>query len=608
MCGIIAYIGNLDPKQVLIEGLKRLEYRGYDSAGIAVHNGKEVVVHKMAGRIKDLEIRIAEEEIQGSLGIGHTRWATHGEPNDINAHPHPDYSNQVFVVHNGIIENYLAIKKGLEKNGIQFRSETDTEVISNLIALHYNGDLTEAVLKATELMEGTFGIAVIHKKEPDKLVLAKRGSPLILGIKDGCLFGTSDVAAILPYTREVVYLEDNDVATLTKDGYKITSSHAKSVTRLLQKIEWNLEDAQLNGFPHYMLKEIYEQPDTIRNAMRGRIDILEGVPKLGGIMPVWDDLRNCKNMVLLGCGTSFYAALAGRYIFERLTDLDVDAELASEFRYRRMNFLPNTFVVALSQSGETADTLAAMREARRKGAKLLGIVNVVASSIAREAGAGIYNHAGPEIGVASTKIYTSQLVILTLLALLLGRHQTLSLTEGISILREMETLPSKAELVLKKADHIESIAQKYFRYNNWLFLGRKYNYPTALEGALKLKEISYIHAEGYAAGEMKHGPIALINPEMPTVAIVTRDEMYEKMINNIQEVKSRRGPVIAVCNEGDEKIKEMVDETIEVPETLPFLSPILNVIPLQLLAYYCARLLGRDIDKPRNLAKSVTVE
>lgn len=608
MCGIVAFVGRCDPKQVLIEGLKRLEYRGYDSAGIAVHTGSKVLVHKMAGRIADLELRLAGEEILGNLGIGHTRWATHGEPNDINAHPHPDWSNTVFVVHNGIIENYQTIKKGLVGKGIQFRSDTDTEVISNLIALNYKGDLTDAVLKATQVMEGTFGIAVIHRDHPKTLVLAKRGSPLIVGIKDGCLFGTSDVAAILPYTRDVVYLEDNDIATLTEEGHKIITSHAKSVTRLLQKIEWNLEDAQLNGFPHYMLKEIYEQPETIRNAMRGRIDILEGVPKLGGIVQVWDDLRTCKNMVLLGCGTSFYAALAGKYIFERLTDLDVDAELASEFRYRKMNFSPNTFVVALSQSGETADTLAAMKEARRKGARLLGIVNVVASSIAREAGAGIYNHAGPEIGVASTKIYTSQLVILTLLALLLGRHQNLSLTEGITILKEMETLPSKAEAILRKADHIESIAQKYFKFQNWLFLGRKYNYATALEGALKLKEISYIHAEGYAAGEMKHGPIALINPEMPTVAIVTRDEMYDKMINNIQEVKSRRGPVIAVCNEGDGKIKELADEVIEVPETFPFLSPILNIIPLQLLAYYCAKLLGRDIDKPRNLAKSVTVE
>jgi len=608
MCGIVAFIGDLDPRQVLIEGLKRLEYRGYDSAGIAVHTGEEIQVYKMAGRIADLERSLEGILLKGSLGIGHTRWATHGEPNDINAHPHADHTQRVYVVHNGIIENYLPLKKALEKKGVVFRSETDTEVIANLVHMYYQGNLTEAVRRATEVMEGTFGIAVIHKDEPQTLVLAKRGSPLIIGIKDHCYLGTSDVAAILNHTRDVIYLEDNDIATLTPQGYKIITSQAKSVTRLLHKVEWDLEDTGLQGFPHYMLKEIFEQPEAIKNAMRGRIDMLEGVPKLGGIVPIWDELRRCRNLVLLGCGTSYYAALAGKYIFERLTDLDVDAELASEFRYRKMNFLPDTFVVAISQSGETADTLAAMKEARRKGAKLLGIVNVVASSIAREAGAGIYNHAGPEIGVASTKIYTSQLVILTLLALLLGRHQTLSLTEGIEILREMETLPEKAQKVLGNANHIESIAQKYYKHTNWLFLGRKYNYPTAMEGALKLKEISYIHAEGYAAGEMKHGPIALIGPDVPTVAIVTQDEMYEKMINNIQEVKSRKGPVIAVCNEGDRKIKEMADYVIEVPRTLPFLSPILNVIPLQLLAYYCARLLGRDIDKPRNLAKSVTVE
>ncbi len=608
MCGIICFIGQKDPKEVLIEGLKRLEYRGYDSAGIAVLNGKDVQMFKIAGRISQLEELIKDVEIRGSVGIGHTRWATHGQPNEVNAHPHPDYLMNIYVVHNGIIENYLPLKKKLECQGIVFRSETDTEVISNLIAYNYKGDLTEAVRKTMEQMIGTFGIAVIHRDHPDTIVLAKRGSPMIIGCADHTLLGASDIAALLPHTSKVIYMEDNEIATLRHGSYKITTAQSRPVQRAVTTLECGLEDTCLNGFPHFMLKEIFEQPETIRNAMRGRLDVMEGVPKLGGIVPVWNELKASKSIVLVGCGTSYYAALAGKYIFERLTDIDVDAELASEFRYRKMNFPPNTFVIAISQSGETADTHAAIKEAKRKGAKLLGIVNVVASSIAREAGAGVYNHAGIEVGVASTKIYTSQLVILTLLALLLGRHQNLSLTEGIEIIQEMETLPEKVAKILSKADQIEEIARKYHKCQNWLFLGRKYNYPTALEGALKLKEISYIHAEGYAAGEMKHGPIALINPEMPTVAIIPKDEMYEKMLSNINEVKSRKGPVIAIATEGDEKIKELADEVFEVPPTLPFLTPILNVVPCQLLAYYCARFLGRDIDKPRNLAKSVTVE
>ncbi len=608
MCGIVCYIGRKEAKPILIEGLKRLEYRGYDSAGIAIQDGNQVYMVKTAGRISDLEAKINSIPIKGNAGIGHTRWATHGEPSDINAHPHTDQNESVFVVHNGIIENYLSIKRRLEKQGINFKTETDTEALAHLIAYYFEGDLVEAVRKALSEVEGTFGIAVIHKDFPGKIVVARRGSPLIIGVGEGENFAASDVAAMIRHTDKVVHLDDNELAVLTKDDFFIMTAHARPVQRDITTVEWKAEDAELNGFPHFMLKEIYEQPEAIKNAMRGRLDPAEGVPKLGGIQPVWDELKRCKNMVIVGCGTSYHAGCVGRYIFEKLTEIDVSVELASEFRYRKLNFPLNTFVLALSQSGETADTLAAIREAKRKGAKLLGIVNVVGSSIARETDAGIYNHAGPEIGVASTKNFTSQLVVLTLLALLIGRHQNLSFTDGVEIIRELRALPSKVKEVLFQANHIQAIAEKYYKCENWLFIGRKFNYPIAMEGALKLKEVSYIHAEGYAAGEMKHGPIALINPNMPTVAIVPQDDMYDKMINNIQEIKSRKGPVIAIATMGDKKIKEIADEVIEIPPTLNFLYPILTVIPCQLIAYYCACLLNRDVDKPRNLAKSVTVE
>ena len=608
MCGIVCYIGNKEAKPILIEGLKRLEYRGYDSAGIAIQDGNRVYLVKTAGRIADLEAKINNLEIKGNSGIGHTRWATHGEPSDINAHPHTDQSESVFVVHNGIIENYLSIKRRLEKHGISFKSDTDTEALAHLIAYYFEGDLIEAVRKALSEVEGTFGIAVLHKDCPGKIVVARRGSPLIIGVGEGENFAASDVAAMIRHTDKVVHLDDNELAVLTEDDFRIMTAHARPVQKDITTVEWKAEEVELNGFPHFMLKEIYEQPEAIKNAMRGRLDPGEGVPKLGGIQPVWEDLKKCRNMAIVACGTSYHAGYVGRYIFERLTEVDVSVELASEFRYRKLNFDPNTFVLALSQSGETADTLAAIREAKRKGAKLLGIVNVVGSSIARETDAGIYNHAGPEIGVASTKNFTSQLVVLTLLALLIGRHQNLSFTDGVEAIRELQTLPSKVKEVLFQANHIQAIAEKYYRCNNWLFIGRKFNYPIALEGALKLKEVSYIHAEGYAAGEMKHGPIALINPDMPTVAIVPQDDMYEKMINNIQEIKSRKGPVIAIATMGDKKIKEIANEVIEIPSTLNYLYPVLTIIPCQLIAYYCACLLNRDVDKPRNLAKSVTVE
>jgi glucosamine--fructose-6-phosphate aminotransferase (isomerizing) len=608
MCGIVCYVGQKEAKPILIEGLKRLEYRGYDSAGLAVQDGTKIDFYRAVGKIAELERKIGEIPIRGTCGIAHTRWATHGEPTEVNAHPHRDQNENVFVIHNGIIENFFSLKKKLEKNGVLFRSDTDTEVLAHLIALNFDGNLKEAVRKTMSQVEGTFGIAVVHRHVPDEIVVARRGSPLVIGVGEDGNFAASDVSAMVRYTNKVVHLNENELATLTGSNFSIYTAQAAAVTRATETVEWQPEDAELNGFPHFMLKEIYEQPETIRNAMRGRLELGEGVSKLGGIMPVWDQFKDCRHIVIVACGTSFHAGSVGRYVFERLTEVDVEVEIASEFRYRKLNFPPNTFIIAMSQSGETADTLAAIKEARRKGARLLGIVNVVGSSISRETDAGVYNHAGPEIGVASTKIFISQLTILTLIALLIGRHQKLSLTEGVEIIKALSELPEQVRTVLSQDNHIQAIAEKYSKCSNWLFLGRKYQYPIALEGALKLKEISYIHAEGYAAGEMKHGPIALINPQMPTVALVPRDSMYEKMISNIQEIKSRRGPVIAIATEGDTRIREMVDEVIEVPQTLEFLYPILTVVPCQLIAYYCARFLNRDIDKPRNLAKSVTVE
>jgi len=608
MCGIVCYVGNKEAKPILIEGLKRLEYRGYDSAGIAVRNGNSVYLRRSVGKISELERKINGQVIAGQCGIAHTRWATHGEPTETNAHPHRDQDDNVYVIHNGIIENFHTLKKRLEKEGVRFRSQTDTEVLAHLIAKNFAGDLSEAVRKTMAQVEGTFGIAVLHKQVPGEVVVARRGSPLVIGVGEDENFAASDVSALVRYTNKVIHLQDNELATLYGSDVKISTMHAKQVQRPTEEVEWSPEDAELNGFPHFMLKEIYEQSDTILNAIRGRLEPGEGISKLGGLMPVWNDLKECRNLVIVACGTSYYAGCVGKYIFEKLTDVDVQVELASEFRYRKLNFPARTFIIAISQSGETADTLAAIREAKRKGARLLGIVNVVGSSISRETEAGVYNHAGPEIGVASTKIFVSQLIILTLLALLMGRHQRLSLTEGVEIIRAVEALPDKVKKVLSQANRIEAIAGKYCGCGNWLYLGRKYNYPIALEGALKLKEISYIHAEGYAAGEMKHGPIALVNPQMPTVAVAPYDEMYEKMINNIHEIKSRKGPVIAIATEGDQKLRDMVDEVIEIPETLDFLTPVLAVVPCQLLAYYCARFLEREIDKPRNLAKSVTVE
>ena len=608
MCGIICYTGPQQAAPILLEGLRRLEYRGYDSAGLAIIGSGEVHYCRAVGKIANLEQKLNGYNLTGHCGIAHTRWATHGEPTEENAHPHCDQAGKVFIVHNGIIENFTVLKKKLLMDNVVFRSQTDTEVLAHLIAAHYRGDLAEAVRAVMAQIEGTFGLAVIHQDEPQTVVIARRGSPLIIGNGQNECLAASDSRAFARFTNRIIHLDENELAALTPAGCRITTAHARPVERREEILETGPEDEELNGFPHYMLKEIFEQPASVTNALRGRLETLEGAAKLGGLDPVWNRLKNCRNLAIVACGTSYYAGCIGKYVFEKLTEIDVAVELASEFRYRRLRFPPNTFVLALSQSGETADTLSAIKEAKLKGASLIGIVNVVGSSIARIAEAGIYNHAGPEIGVASTKIFTSQLVILVLLALLIGRHQKLPLTDGVTIARALEALPDQLREILSKADRIEAIAEKYCRFKNWLFIGRHYNFPLALEGALKLKEVSYIHAEGYAAGEMKHGPIALINPEMPTVAIAPRDGLYDKMASNIQEIKARRGPIIAIASAGDEKIAKLADDVIYIPDTLDFLNPILAAIPCQLLAYYCARFLGRDIDKPRNLAKSVTVE
>ncbi|MCD4717221.1 MAG: glutamine--fructose-6-phosphate transaminase (isomerizing), partial [Desulfobacterales bacterium] len=453
MCGIVCYVGKKQARPILLDGLKQLEYRGYDSAGVAVQQGNDIDCYRSVGKIVELERKLNGLDINGTMGIAHTRWATHGEPTEENAHPHRDQDENVFLIHNGIIENYHTLKKKLEKQGIKFRSETDTEVLAHLIGLNYEGSLNEAVRKTMSQVEGTFGLAVIHKDVPDEIVIARRGSPLIIGVSEDGHFAASDVSAMVRYTNKVVHLEENELATLTADGFSMSTAQAKPIERSMETVEWRVEDAELDGFPHFMLKEIYEQPETIKNAFRGRLEPGEGVPKLGGIMPVWERLKKCRHLVIVACGTSYYAGCVGRYLFEKLTEIDVEVELASEFRYRKLNFQPNTFILALSQSGETADTLAALREAKRKGATLLGVVNVVGSSISRETEAGVYNHAGPEIGVASTKIFTSQLTILTLMALLLGRHQNLSLTEGVEAIRALQNLPDQVKTVLSQANH-----------------------------------------------------------------------------------------------------------------------------------------------------------
>lgn len=611
MCGIIGYIGKKDIVPLLITGLKRMEYRGYDSAGLSVmDNSSEIRSVKKKGRVNDLEMASMDLNVNGVIGIAHTRWATHGYPNDINAHPHFDTKMNISLVHNGIIENYSIIKQKLIQEGYTFRSDTDTEVLAVLIERFYDKvkDLEYAVRLALNEVNGTFGVALISTFEPNKIIAARRGSPLILGIGDDEYLVASDASAIIEHTKNVIYLNDDEMAILTPDGFITKTITNKKVTSEIHQLEFDLEQIEKGGFEHFMLKEIYEQTQTIRDAIRGRLLVDEGNVKLGGLRQVRDRIRNAKRIIITACGTSYNSALVGEYLIEQLAHIPVEVEYASEFRYRSPILFEDDFVIFISQSGETADTYAAIQEAKQRGATCLGIVNVVGSSIARATDAGIYIHAGPEIGVASTKAFTSQLTVLTLLALYLGRMRNLSTIEGIKIAKELEALPDKVQMILNGASEIERIANEYYQSRNFLYLGRGYNFPIALEGALKLKEISYIHAEGYPAAEMKHGPIALIDKDMPVVVVAPKDEIYEKVVSNIEEVKAREGKVIAVTNYGNSDLDRLVDHCIYIPDTLPILTPILTVIPLQLLAYYTARLIGRDIDKPRNLAKSVTVE
>jgi glucosamine--fructose-6-phosphate aminotransferase (isomerizing) len=609
MCGIIGYIGNKPALPILLEGLKRLEYRGYDSAGLALVD-ERLQIEKCVGKIARIEEHVAQLTLHGTVGIAHTRWATHGEPNVINAHPHVDCAGRIAVIHNGIVENYATLKKNLQNRGHTFRSDTDTEVLAHLVEEFYDGDLEGAVRAALARVEGTFGLAVVHLAEPRRIVGARNGSPLIVGLGRGEYLLASDVSAILRHTREVVYLEDQEMVTLSDDGPVFTTIHDgdAELDKQTTQIEWDLEQIEKGGFAHFMLKEIFEQPTTIRNAFRGRLVWEEGDARLGGLNLTREELRDLKRLALIGCGTSWHAALLGEYMIEEVSRIPVEVEYASEYRYRNPIVEEGTITFVISQSGETIDTLAALREAKRKGAKTLGIVNVVGSTIAREADGGVYIHAGPEIGVASTKAFTSQATVLAILTLLLGRLRNMSRQEGRRLIQALESLPGQIEQILSQDHEIREIARAYHHHNNFLYLGRGPNFPVALEGALKLKEISYVHAEGYPAAEMKHGPIALIDQNMPVVVICTRDNGYRKIIGNVEEVKARRGRVIAIATEGDTEIGNKADHVIAVPETLGLLMPILCVIPLQLLAYHIAVLRGCDVDRPRNLAKSVTVE
>ncbi len=610
MCGIIGYVGRSgNVGEILIEGLKRLEYRGYDSAGIAVVKNGGIVWEKMPGKIRQLEEKLKDMDMSGSMGIAHTRWATHGEPNRQNAHPHFDCTGDIALIHNGIIENYQTIKKSLLAENHVFVTETDTEVLAHLIEKYYNDNsLEDAVQKALKLVEGTYGILVISAKEPDKIVGARNGSPVVVGIGDNEYFIASDVAAILKHTRQVIYLEDQQMIVVTKDNFVMKTIEDEQVEHEIQEVDWDLGMIEKSGFSHFMLKEIFEQPETIMNAMRGRLISGTGDAKLGGLEMTPEQLREIRRIVLIGCGTSWHAALIGEYMIEEQARIPVEVEYASEFRYRNPVMEDGTLVLAISQSGETVDTLAALREAEKRGVPSLGICNVVGSTIARESQGGIYIHAGPEIGVASTKTFTSQITVLSLLSLMLGRMRNISSAEGQEIVQAMLELPGHVTNILESNDEIEKIAGQYYKHNNFLYLGRGPNYPVALEGALKLKEISYVHAEGYPAAEMKHGPIALIDENMPVVFICPKDNAYQKIVGNLNEVKARKGKIIAITNEGNQEVIDIADHVIFIPRTLDFLYPVLAVIPLQLLAYHIAVLRGCDVDQPRNLAKSVTVE
>ena len=609
MCGIVGYIGQKKACPILLEGLRRLEYRGYDSSGMAILDGQKMRTVKAVGKVCNLEEKIGDRDLAGTIGIAHTRWATHGKPSDKNSHPHADCSGDISLVHNGIIENYLELKKDLEKKGHKFTSETDSEVVAHQIEeLNKKLGYEEAVFATLKMIRGTYGLAILNAQEPDKIIVARNGSPLVLGVGNGEYVIASDVSAIIRHTQQVVYLEDGEVAIIKADGYVVKTIQNKTKTKEVTQLDWSLEKAEKQGYAHFMLKEIFEQPAAIEDAIRGRLLPGEGLAKLGGLQGVVEKLRTIEKIIIVSCGTSYHAGLIGEYMLEEYAGIPVEVEYASEFRYRKPILNAKTAVIAISQSGETADTLAAIREAKHKGALTLGIVNTVGSTIARETDAGIYNHAGPEIGVASTKAFTSQLSILVLLTVMLGRQREMSLVTGQRIIKELKRIPKLIEKILAQDKEIKKMAKKYAKYTDFLYLGRKYNFPIACEGALKIKEISYVHAEGYATGEMKHGPIALIDENFPSLFVAPRDSVYEKTISGIQEIKARSGRVIAIATEGDTEIAKLVDDVIYIPKTLEMLTPLLAVVPLQLFAYYVGVSKGLDVDKPRNLAKSVTVE
>ncbi|HUW20348.1 MAG TPA: glutamine--fructose-6-phosphate transaminase (isomerizing) [Sedimentisphaerales bacterium] len=622
MCGIVAYLGNKVAQPILVEGLKRLEYRGYDSAGVALLGGGAIRVKKTSGRISALEQILDEPDSRENLGLGHTRWATHGEPNMVNAHPHLDWTGKIAVVHNGIIENYGTLKTWLQSEGAVFASETDTEVIANLMGYFYaKGDEAEgrrqsdgqnkfewAVQRALHELHGTFGLAIVCSDYPRMLIGAKRGSPLILGVGDDDYILASDAAAIVEHTAQAIYLADNEMVTVGAEGFYTKTIDNIAVSKDLEQIEFSLDQIELGSFRHYMLKEIFEQPKAISTCMGGRLDAHNKRIRLGGIESHFRELARARRFILTACGTAFHAGLVGEFLFEQLARVPAETEYASEFRYRNPIIEDGTVVLAISQSGETLDTMAAVEEAKERGATVLGIVNVVGSSIARATDAGIYLHVGPEIGVASTKAFTAQVAVLTMVAIELGRRRHISSDEASRCIDELSRIPDKISRVLEQSEHIKEIASANIERNNWLFLGRGFNYPVALEGALKLKEISYIHAEGLPAAEMKHGPIALIVDGMPAVFIAPTGPQYDKIMGNIAEVKARGGRIIVVATEGDDNIKQHADHLITVPDVPEILQPMLTVVPLQLLAYHAAVLRGHDVDKPRNLAKSVTVE
>lgn len=612
MCGIVAYVGARDAFPLILKGLKRLEYRGYDSSGIALMEEGKLNVYKKKGKVSDLEEQQVGKELKSNIGIGHTRWATHGEPNDVNAHPHYSNDRKLAIIHNGIIENYSAIKQNLLKKGHVFLSETDTEVLIHFIEDIQNetgNSLEDAVKLALREVVGAYAIVVMSVDHPDQLIAARKGSPLVIGVGEGEYFFASDATPIIEYTKDVVYLDDYEVATVKDGKLSIQNLDNSKTVPYIQKLELELEAIEKGGYDHFMIKEIFEQPRSIADSMRGRLRAEDKHLQLGGLSGYMDMLAEAKRIVLVGCGTSWHAGLVAEYLFEELARINVEVEYASEFRYRNPVIEKNDIVIAISQSGETADTLAAIELAKSKGAIIFGVCNVVGSSIARASHAGAYTHAGPEIGVASTKAFTAQVTVLTLMAIATAKKKgTISDEVYNNLLLEVESIPAKVEKVFKNATSIKEIAFIFTYARNFIYLGRGLNFPVALEGALKLKEISYIHAEGYPAAEMKHGPIALIDEDMPVVFLATKDSSYEKIVSNIQEVKARKGRVIAVVTEGDDLIPGMVDFVIEVPETHEMLTPLLSVIPLQLLSYYIAVMRGRNVDQPRNLAKSVTVE